>query len=148
MLSTFKLKALTRYTFKKNGNKKIGNPENWKNDGKSAAIKVEKENENSGNAGRGIPSLPSGQDRSCAIASLTPYMNKWTIKGITIILPYLLMLVLARCTQKSEMRSWNNAKGSGKLFDFTVTDESCDLKCTAFKIDAEKYVFSLYQGLI
>ena len=40
------------------------------------------------------------------------------------------------------MREWNNAKGSGKLFSFTVVDESCDLKVTAFKEDAEKYVIS------
>ena len=65
-----------------NGNTKVGNPQAWKNDGKSA-IKVEKENRNAGNAGRGKPkpNLPSGQDRFVAIASLTPYMNKWTIKG-------------------------------------------------------------------
>ena len=62
----------------------MGNPQAWKNDGKSA-IKVEKENRNAGNAGRGKPkpNLPSGQDRFVAIASLTPYMNKWTIKGKT-----------------------------------------------------------------
>ena len=48
------------------------------------------------------------------------------------------MVFKGRCTQKSEMRSWNNAKGSGKLFDFTILDESCDLKVTAFKEDAEK----------
>ena len=45
------------------------------------------------------------------------------------------------------MRTWNNAKGSGKLFSFTVIDESCDLKVTAFKEDAEKYViFNIYYG--
>ena len=60
----------------------MGNPQAWKNDGKSV-IKAEKENRNAGNAGRGKPkpNLPSGQDRFVAIASLTPYMNKWTIKG-------------------------------------------------------------------
>jgi len=114
-------------TPEQNGNKKIGSPTAWKNDSKSAVIKAEKENQNSGNAGRGKPkpSLPSGQDRFVAIASLTPYMNKWTIK--------------ARVTQKGDMRSWNNAKGTGKLFSFTVIDESCDLKCTAFKEEAEKF---------
>ena len=48
------------------------------------------------------------------------------------------MYILARCTQKSDVRSYNNAKGSGTVFSFTVTDESCDLKCTAFKEDVEK----------
>jgi len=113
-------------TSEQNGNTKVGNPQAWKNDGKSA-IKVEKENRNAGNAGRGKPkpNLPSGQDRFVAIASLTPYMNKWTIK--------------ARVTQKGDMRTWNNAKGTGNLFSFTVIDESCDLKVTAFKEDATKF---------
>ena len=122
----------------------MGNPQAWKNDGKSA-IKVEKENRNAGNAGRGKPkpNLPSGQDRFVAIASLTPYMNKWTIKGklkVTIWL-HLPLPFLARVTQKGDMRTWNNAKGTGNLFSFTVIDESCDLKVTAFKEDATKWVF-------
>ena len=63
-----------------NGNAKMGNPQAWKTDEK-IAIKAEKENRNAGNAGRWRPNLPLGQDRFVAIASLTPYMNKWTIKG-------------------------------------------------------------------
>ena len=47
-------------------------------------------------------------------------------------------LFLARVTQKGDMRTWNNAKGTGNLFSFTVIDESCDLKVTAFKEDATK----------
>ena len=70
------------FSLKENGYQKIGNPEMWKDDGKSAVIKVEKETANPSN------SKPSGQDRCCSIANLTPYMNKWTIKGITIDLLY------------------------------------------------------------
>ena len=70
-------------------------------------------------------------------------MSKWSIKGNQINIGLHLLLVLlsasARVTQKGEMRTWNNAKGSGKLFSFTVVDKSeCDLKVTAFKEDAEK----------
>ena len=93
-------------------------------------MKAEKENR-VGNA---------GHDRFVDIVSLTPYMSKWSIKGTEINIGlYLLMSTLGRVTQKGEMRAWNNAKGSGKLFSFTVVDKSeCDLKVTAFKEDAEK----------
>ena len=66
-----------------NGKAKVGNPLPWKSD-ETIAMKAEKENQNAGNAGRGRQNLPSGQDRFVAIASLTPYMNKFTIKGISI----------------------------------------------------------------
>jgi replication factor A1 len=41
------------------------------------------------------------------IESLNPYQNKWTIK--------------ARVTAKGEMKTWNNAKGSGNLFKIDVS---------------------------
>ena len=53
---------------------------------------------------------------------------------------------LARVTQKKEMKPWNNGKASGKLFNFTVIDESCDLRVTAFDEDADKYVISNIYG--
>ena len=63
--------------------------------------------------------------RYVAVQTLTPYMNKWTIK--------------ARCISKDQtMRSWNNAKGTGTLFGFVVADATSDLKVTAFKEEAEK----------
>jgi len=114
-------------TAEQNSNRKLGNPNAWKNDGKSAPIKKENRNPNTGGGNQygGKPNLPSGQDRYVAIASLTPYMNKWTIK--------------VRVTQKGDIRTWNNAKGTGKLFSFTVIDESCDLKVTAFKEEVDKF---------
>jgi len=45
-----------------------------------------KENQNVGNAEHGKRKLPSGHDRFVSIASLTPLMNKWTIKGNKIII--------------------------------------------------------------
>jgi len=36
------------------------------------------------------------------------------------------------------MREWNNARGSGKLFSFTIADDTSDLKVTSFKEDAER----------
>ncbi|XP_044271504.1 replication protein A 70 kDa DNA-binding subunit-like [Tribolium madens] len=59
------------------------------------------------------------------ISSLTPYHNKWVIK--------------ARVTSKSEMRSWSNSRGEGKLFSFDLLDESGEIRCTAFRDLADKY---------
>ena len=69
---------------------------------------------------------PSGTSgRYVAIQTLTPYMNKWTIKG--------------RVTSKDpKMRTWKNAKGEGCLFGFTLADETSDIKVTSFKEEAEK----------
>ena len=44
------------------------------------------------------------------IKSLNPYQNKWTIK--------------ARAISKSAIKTWNNARGEGKLFSVTFVDES------------------------
>jgi replication factor A1 len=51
------------------------------------------------------------------INQLNPYMN-WTIK--------------ARCTAKSSVRTWSNAKGNGQLFNFDLVDESGEIRCTCF----------------
>lgn len=59
------------------------------------------------------------------ISGLSPYQNKWVIK--------------ARVTAKSAMRTWSNAKGEGKLFNFDLMDESGQIRCTAFRDVADKY---------
>ena len=97
---------------------KLGNPTPWKmGDAVPGGISkpIGKENTKpQGNSGRYV-----------AVQTLTPYMNKWTIK--------------ARCISKDQsMRSWNNAKGAGTLFGFVVADATADLKVTAFKEEAEK----------
>ena len=53
-------------------------------------------------------------------------------------MPFLRNEFSGRITFKGQMREWNNARGSGKLFSFTIQDDTCDLKVTAFKDDAEK----------
>lgn len=74
-------------------------------------------------------SIGSGQVTH-PISSLSPYQNKWVIK--------------VRVTSKGPMRSWNNAKGEGKLFSMDLMDESGEIRATAFKEQAEKY-FSLVE---
>lgn len=59
------------------------------------------------------------------ISALTPYHNKWTIK--------------ARVTSKSDIRTWSNSRGEGKLFNFELMDESGEIRCTAFKELVDKF---------
>jgi len=59
------------------------------------------------------------------IASITPYQNKWTIK--------------ARITSKGDIRTWNKASGSGKLFSMDLMDESGEIRVTAFKEQCDAF---------
>ncbi|KAH1028515.1 replication protein A 70 kDa DNA-binding subunit [Dendroctonus ponderosae] len=59
------------------------------------------------------------------ISSLSPYQSKWVIK--------------ARVINKGEIRKWENAKGSGQLFNFDLADESGEIRCTAFRDLVDKY---------
>lgn len=59
------------------------------------------------------------------IAMITPYQNKWTIK--------------ARVTSKGDVRTWNKASGSGKLFSMDLMDESGEIRVTAFKEQCDKF---------
>lgn len=59
------------------------------------------------------------------IISLTPYQNKWTIK--------------VRVTNKSDIRTWSNAKGEGKLFSMNLMDESGEIRATAFTAECDKF---------
>ncbi|KAJ3238226.1 Replication factor A protein 1 [Chytriomyces hyalinus] len=52
------------------------------------------------------------------IKSLSPYQNKWTIR--------------ARLISKSDIRTYNNAKGPGQLFSMTFGDDSGEIRATGF----------------
>lgn len=58
------------------------------------------------------------------IAGLTPYRNKWRIK--------------VRVTSKSTIKSWNNAKGEGRLFNFDTVDASGEIHCVAYREAADR----------
>jgi replication factor A1 len=67
------------------------------------------------------------------IAALNPYMNKWAFK--------------ARITSKSDVRSWNNARGSGTLFSIDMLDaQGTEIKGTFFKEASDKFYPILEQG--
>jgi len=52
------------------------------------------------------------------IQSINPYQNGWTIRG--------------RCTYKSELRKFQNARGEGQVISFELTDESGSIRVTGF----------------
>ncbi|XP_042880445.1 replication protein A 70 kDa DNA-binding subunit-like isoform X2 [Penaeus japonicus] len=60
------------------------------------------------------------------ISLLTPYQNKWTIR--------------ARVTHKSDLRTWSNSRGTGKLFSMDLLDESGEIRATAFNEQVDKYM--------
>ncbi|CAG8467190.1 8980_t:CDS:1 [Ambispora gerdemannii] len=59
------------------------------------------------------------------ISALNPYQNKWVIK--------------ARVIKKSEIRTWHNQKGDGKIFSFNIMDHSGEIKVVAFTDTCEKF---------
>ena len=59
-----------------------------------------------------------GHGHITAIEALSPYAHKWTIK--------------ARVTNKSEIKTWHNKNGEGKLFSVNLLDESGEIRGTGF----------------
>lgn len=58
------------------------------------------------------------------IQSINPYQNGWTIHG--------------RCTFKSELRKFQNARGDGQVISFELTDDSGSIRITGFTQMAQK----------
>ncbi|RKP01252.1 hypothetical protein CXG81DRAFT_4887, partial [Caulochytrium protostelioides] len=63
--------------------------------------------------------------RITSISGLNPYQTKWMIR--------------ARCTQKSDIRKWSNARGEGQLFSCTLTDATGEIRVTAFKESVNQF---------
>lgn len=61
----------------------------------------------------------------CLIEHLSPYQNVWTLK--------------ARVSYKGDLRTWTNARGTGKLFNVNFLDESGEIRGTAFNENAENF---------
>ncbi|KKA31158.1 hypothetical protein TD95_005330, partial [Thielaviopsis punctulata] len=68
------------------------------------------------------------------IESISPYNNKWTVKG--------------RVTSKSDIRTWHKPTGEGKLFSFNLLDESGEIRVTCFNEQVDQYYEMLEQGAV
>ena len=79
-------------------------------------------------AARGAPS--SAHAAIYPIAAISPYSNKWTIK--------------ARCTSKSNVKTWHNKNGEGKLFSVNLLDDSGEIRATGFN-DQCDMLYNLFQ---
>ncbi|KAJ5234479.1 Replication factor A protein 1 [Penicillium citrinum] len=64
------------------------------------------------------------------IEAISPYNNKWTIK--------------ARCTSKSNIKTWHNKNGEGKLFSVNLLDDSGEIRATGFN-DQCDVLYDLFQ---
>ncbi|XP_061917975.1 replication protein A 70 kDa DNA-binding subunit [Entelurus aequoreus] len=72
-----------------------------------------------------MPGTPGGASKVVPIASLNPYLSKWTIR--------------ARVTNKSNIRTWSNSRGDGKLFSMEIVDESGEIRMTGFNQEVDKF---------
>ena len=72
---------------------------------------------------RSNPAAASQHSNIYPIEALSPYAHKWTIK--------------ARCTHKSDIKTWHNKNGEGKLFSVNLLDESGEIRGTGFNDQCE-----------
>ncbi|KAF8911056.1 hypothetical protein CPB84DRAFT_1763251 [Gymnopilus junonius] len=68
------------------------------------------------------------------IEGLSPYQNNWTIK--------------ARVMQKSDIKTWSNARGEGKLFNVTLMDDSGEIRATGFNLAVDELYPKLEEGKV
>jgi replication factor A1 len=68
------------------------------------------------------------------IEALSPYSHKWTIK--------------ARCTSKSDIKTWHNRNGEGKLFSANFLDDSGEIRATGFNDQCDQLYDLLQEGSV
>lgn len=66
------------------------------------------------------------------IEGLSPYQNNWTIR--------------AKVKQKSDIRTFSNARGEGKVFSVVLIDETGEIKATAFNNIVDEFYPKFQEG--
>ncbi|KAI4484282.1 hypothetical protein M0804_007738 [Polistes exclamans] len=118
---------------------KIGNPVNIDNNanGDAESMKsqtVKKPMPTPSSFSKSSSSDHASEITTTPIVALSPYQNKWIIK--------------ARVTSKSNIITWSNSRGEGKLFSCDLIDESGEIRCTAFKEQCDKFYDMINAGQI
>jgi replication factor A1 len=110
-----------------NENIEPNKPEKSKMDSKSFFNKKEDDlkKPSGGNAGSNNPPGMFNGHKIFGISSLNPYQNKWSIK--------------ARVTNKSNIRTYSNARGEGKVFNVELLDNSGEIKMAGFNDQCDKF---------
>ncbi|MBE7180937.1 MAG: hypothetical protein INR71_06965, partial [Terriglobus roseus] len=85
---------------------------------------------------RSLPSRPNNTQHAnlYPIEALSPYAHRWTIK--------------ARCTNKSDIKTWHKASGEGKLFSVNLLDESGEIRATGFNAECDSLYDFFQEGSI
>lgn len=84
-----------------------------------------------------LPRLNSNgidKDRIIDINTLNPFVTKWTIK--------------VRIGNKTPIRTFENARGQGKIFSCDLVDQSGAIRATAFNSECEKFYPILQVGKV
>ena len=56
-------------------------------------------------------------------------------------------ICVVRVTKKSDIRTWSNARGEGKLFSLELMDESGEIRCTGEIFIKEQLVIFIKESL-
>lgn len=81
---------------------------------------------------RAVNSSSTAHANIYPIEALSPYAHKWTIK--------------ARCSHKSDVKTWHNKNGEGKLFSVNLLDESGEIRGTAFGEQVDSLFDIFHEG--
>lgn len=69
-----------------------------------------------------------------AITSLNPYQNRWTIK--------------ARVSSRSDLKTYQNQRGTGQLFNFDLIDETGEIRVCCFNDVAKRFSDMIQTGMV
>ncbi|CAK9822669.1 Replication protein A 70 kDa DNA-binding subunit [Anthophora retusa] len=116
---------------------KIGNPTNAEVDSDYKAAQPAPpppQQQNTFMLKKNVPESSANDISTTPIVALSPYQNRWVIK--------------VRVVSKSNIRTWSNSRGEGKLFSMDLRDESGEIRCTAFRDQCDKFYDVIEAGKV